>query len=75
MQVTSCFEGLFKGNTAVQLKFEFDWCFENYSFLRESNRNKNTSPWTTPMHAAVQSKLKYGRPIRSLYLRIIEEVK
>jgi len=44
MQVTSCFEGLFKGNTAAQLKFEFDRCFENYSFLRESNRNKNTSP-------------------------------
>jgi len=45
MQVTSCFEGLFKENTAVQLKFEFDGCFEKLqTFLRESNRNKNTSP-------------------------------
>jgi len=44
MQVTSCFEGLFKGNTSAQLKFEFDGCVENYSFLRESNSNKNTSP-------------------------------
>ena len=69
MQVTSCFEGLFKGNTAVQLKFEFDGCFENYSFLRESNRNK---PIDACGHAI---KLKYGRPVRSLYLRIIEEVK
>ena len=34
MQVTSCFEGLFKENTAVQLKFEFDECFENYSFFK-----------------------------------------
>jgi hypothetical protein len=45
MQVTSCFEGLFKENTAVQLKFEFDRCFEKLQkILRESNRNKNTSP-------------------------------
>ena len=44
MQVISCFEGLFKRNTAVQLKFDFDERFENYSFLeRESNRI-NASP-------------------------------
>ena len=34
MQVTSCFEGLFKGNTAAQLKFEFDGYFENYSYFK-----------------------------------------
>ena len=44
MQVTSCFEGLFKGNTAAQLKFEFDRCLKTIAFLREGNRNKNTSP-------------------------------
>jgi len=33
MQVISCFEGLFKRNTVVQLKFDFDERFENYSFL------------------------------------------
>ena len=44
MQVTSCFEDLFKENTAAQLKFEFDGCVENYSFLRKSNRNKNILP-------------------------------
>ena len=48
MQVISCFEGLFKRNTAMQLKFDFDERFENYSFLeRESNRI-NASPWTAP---------------------------
>ena len=35
MQVTSCFEGLFKGNTTAQLKFEFDGCFENYRFFKK----------------------------------------
>ena len=34
MQVTSCFEGLFKRNTAAQLKFEFDGYFENYSYFK-----------------------------------------
>ena len=34
MQVMSCFEGFFKGNTTMQLKFEFDGCFENYSFFK-----------------------------------------
>ena len=33
MQVISYFEALFKRNTAVQLKFDFDERFENYSFL------------------------------------------
>ena len=44
MQVTSCFEDLFKENTAAQLKFEFDRCLKTIAFLREGNRNKNTSP-------------------------------
>ena len=43
MQVMSCFKGLFKIKIAVQLKFEFDGRFENYNFLKESNRI-NTSP-------------------------------
>ena len=34
MQVTSCFEGLFKGNTTAQLKFEFDGYFENYNYSK-----------------------------------------
>jgi hypothetical protein len=34
MQVTSCFEGLFKRNILVQSEFKFDGWFKNYKFFK-----------------------------------------